>query len=80
MNLAIFLALLPILLLIGPIWGRDQLLAGAELFDRITLAGLVAYVALTNLLIMAFNMIPLSRSMVAGAARGLSGPLGRERA
>jgi Zn-dependent protease len=58
MNLAIFVALLPVLLLVGLIGGREALLAGADLFDRITLIGLVTYVAITNLLIMAFNLIP----------------------
>ncbi|MDQ4045090.1 MAG: site-2 protease family protein [Chloroflexota bacterium] len=58
MNFAIFVALLPVLLLVGLIGGRDALLAGAELFDRITLVGLLTYVALTNLFIMAFNLVP----------------------
>ncbi|HEV2129439.1 MAG TPA: site-2 protease family protein [Thermomicrobiales bacterium] len=58
MNFAIFVALLPVLILVGLIGGRDALLAGAELFDRITLVGLLTYVALTNLFIMVFNLIP----------------------
>lgn len=81
MNLAIFVALLPPLLLIGLIGGRENLLAGAQLFDQITLTGLLAYVALTNLLILAFNMIPafpMDGGRVLRAA--LTGVVGRERA
>jgi Zn-dependent protease len=58
MNLAIFVALVPVLSLIGLVGGRESLLAGADLFDRITLIGMVTYLAITNLLIMAFNLIP----------------------
>lgn len=58
MNLAIFMALLPPLLLIWLVGGRESLLSGAHVFDRITVGGLIAYVALTNVLIMLFNMIP----------------------
>ncbi len=58
MNFAIFVALLPPLLLIWLIGGNDTLLAGADVFGRITVGGLITYVALTNLMIMLFNLIP----------------------
>lgn len=81
MNLAIFLALLPPLLLIGLISGRDTLLAGADVFDRITIIGLITYLALTNILIMIFNLIPafpMDGGRVLRAALTLT--LDRERA
>ncbi len=81
MNLAIFVALLPVLLLIGLVGGRDALLTGAQLFDRITVTGLITYVALTNLLIMAFNMIPAFPVDGGRVLRSmLTGVVGRERA
>lgn len=58
MNLAIFVALLPPLLLIGVLGGRDALFPEANFLDRMTLTGLVGYLALINLLIMFFNLIP----------------------
>jgi len=58
MNLAIFVALLPIALLIGVIGGRDALFPSSDFLNRMTLPGLVGYLAVTNLLIMLFNLIP----------------------
>jgi Zn-dependent protease len=58
MNLAIFIALLPIVMLIGIIGGWDALFPSSDFLNRMTVTGLVGYLAVTNLLIMAFNLIP----------------------
>ena len=58
MNLAIFVALLPFVLLIGFIGGRDALFPSSDFLNKMTLPGLVGYLAVTNLLIMLFNLIP----------------------
>lgn len=81
MNLAIVVTLLPPLLLIWLIGGRDTILSGAEVFDRISVGGLIAYVALTNLLIMLFNMIPAFPMDGGRVLRAmLTRPFERERA
>lgn len=81
MNLAIFVTLLPPLLLIWLVGGRDTVMSGAEVFDRITVGGLIAYVALTNLLMMLFNMIPAFPMDGGRVLRAiLTRPLDRERA
>ncbi len=81
MNLAIFMTLLPPLLLIWLVGGRDTVMSGAEVFDRITVGGLIAYVALTNLLMMLFNMIPAFPMDGGRVLRAiLTRPLDRERA
>jgi Zn-dependent protease len=81
MNLAIVVTLLPPLLLIWLIGGWDTILSGAEVFDRISVGGLIAYVALTNLLIMLFNMIPAFPMDGGRVLRAmLTRPFERERA
>jgi Zn-dependent protease len=58
MNLAIFVALLPIVLAIGVLGGRDAVFPASSFLDEMTFSGLIGYVAITNLLIMAFNLLP----------------------
>lgn len=58
MNLAIAVALVPVILLVGVVFGRDALFNGADVFQELTLASLLVYLALMNLLIMVFNLLP----------------------
>ncbi len=57
-NLAVFMVLLPPLLLIGTIAGFDAVFPSDDLLERLTLTSMLGYLALTNLLVMLFNLIP----------------------
>ena len=58
MNLAITVALLPPLALIWVLAGRSALFPGAAFFDSLTPGSVLAYLALTNLFMLAFNLLP----------------------
>ncbi len=58
MNLAITVALLPPLALVWVLVGRTALFPGAAFFDSLTLGSVFAYLALTNLFMLAFNLLP----------------------
>jgi Zn-dependent protease len=81
MNLAVFFVLLPPLLLIGVIGGREAVFPESSFLDRMTLSGLVGYIAVTNLIILVFNLIPafpVDGGRVLRAA--LTPSMGRDRA
>ncbi|MBA2247118.1 MAG: site-2 protease family protein [Chloroflexia bacterium] len=58
MNLAITVALLPPIALVWTLFGREALFPGAAFFDSLTLGSVLAYLALTNLFMLAFNLLP----------------------
>lgn len=58
MNLAIFMLLLPPVLLIGVVAGGDALFSSSMLFDTRGVASMVAAVAVLNLGLMVFNLLP----------------------
>jgi Zn-dependent protease len=57
-NLAIAVALLPIVLLIGVLAGRDALFSTSDPLGTMTLATLVTYLVLVNIFILVFNLLP----------------------
>lgn len=77
-NLAISVALLPPLLLIGVLGGWDALFSTSDPLAAMTPATLLSYLAFTNLAIMLFNLLPafpfdggrmLRAALVPGAGR-----------
>jgi Zn-dependent protease len=81
MNLALFVALLPAMVLLGTTLGMDALVPDGELYGAMTPASFVSYLALTNLFLFAFNLFPafpMDGGRVLRAA--LSPSMGRQRA
>ncbi len=80
-NLAIAVALLPPLLLTGVLAGWDALFSSSDPLGTMTPATLLSYLAITNLLILLFNLLPafpVDGGRMLRAA--LSPRLGRDRA
>lgn len=57
-NLAIFVALLPFMLLIGVVAGPDSFFAAGDQFRYLSLTSIISAVAVVNLALMLFNMLP----------------------
>ena len=57
-NLAICVALIPPIALTGVFWGRDSLVTSDDPLGNVTPASLITYLAITNLFIMLFNLLP----------------------
>lgn len=80
-SLAIAVTLIPIVLFLGVVLGWDAIFTGSDPLQDLNLATLVTYLAIINLLIMAFNILPafpMDGGRILRAA--LSPAVGRERA
>lgn len=58
MNLAIAVALLPPVALVWVLFGRMSLFTGADFFDSLTPASVLAHLAIMNVFILVFNLLP----------------------
>jgi len=58
MNFAIALALVPPVALVWVLFGRSSLFTGADFFEKLTPASVLAYLAVTNVFILGFNLLP----------------------
>ncbi len=58
MNLAIFMLLLPVILLIGVVGGPSLLLGAGDRFRTLDIASMIAAIGVLNLALMVFNLLP----------------------
>jgi Zn-dependent protease len=58
MNLAIAVALVPLVALVWVVFGQASLFTGVDFFETLTPASVLAYLAVTNIFILAFNLLP----------------------